>query len=47
MENLSYDEMIEIKAGSKEKERSTFDSAVNAIGGAILGTVGLIASWFD
>lgn len=46
MRNLSTTEMINVNGGTAEKERSTFDTALTTIGGAIAGIGGAIASWF-
>jgi|GEM_PF-2908139 len=48
MQNLTKEETLIIHGGNSapDKERSSFDAAVDAIGGAVAGVAGVIISWF-
>lgn len=46
MKDLENAEMIEISGGG-EKKRSSFDSAVGAVGGAVGGAIGFIVGLFN
>lgn len=49
MKSLNDVEMVNINGGSvdENKERSFFGGAVNTIGGAVAGLVGIVTSWFN